>query len=33
VTVSVRATDGMLNITFRSIIDKAKVSAIIISTP
>jgi Malectin domain len=30
VTVSVRVTDGMLNITFRSIIDNAKVSAITI---
>jgi hypothetical protein len=33
VTVSVRVTDGMLNITFRSIFNNAKVSAIVISTP
>ena len=33
VTVSVRVTDAMLNITFRSIINYAKVNAIVISTP
>ena len=33
VTVSVGVTDGMLNITFRSLINNAKVSAIVIRTP
>ena len=33
VTVSVGVTDGMLNITFRSLIDNAKVSAIVIKAP
>jgi hypothetical protein len=33
VTVSVRVTDGMLNITFQSLIDSAKVSAIVVKTP
>jgi hypothetical protein len=33
VTVSVRVTDGMLNITFSSLINYAKVNAIMIKTP
>jgi Malectin domain/Bacterial TSP3 repeat len=33
VTVAVRVTDGALTITFRNIVDKAKVSAILIKTP
>jgi hypothetical protein len=33
VTVSVAVTDGTLNLTFRSLIDNAKVSAIVIKTP
>ena len=33
VTVSVGVTDGMLNITFRSLINNAKVNAIVIKTP
>ena len=33
VTVSVGVTDGMLNITFRSLINNAKINAIVIKTP
>ena len=33
VTVSVGVTDGMLNITFRSLINNAEVNAIVIKTP